>query len=170
MEEELADFIKDLLGSKETVQAILQGSEYAMIRVNTNLWSHFWGSIRRKREGIPNAGWKAMGGIMCNLHTKELTPQMEQVPDELYQRAFHITKSLAIPGRLPQFDQKVFGTDQTYRIIAATEWSSHIPAFYTKAPILDFLSIIRVIQDTRQQMNKWRLPRTPLWKWTTLTR
>ena len=51
MEEELADLIREILGSREAVQAILQGSEYVMVRVNTGLWSHFWGSIRRKREG-----------------------------------------------------------------------------------------------------------------------
>ncbi len=132
MGEELADLIREVLGSKEAVQAILQGSEYAMVRVNTGLWSHFWGSIRRKQEGIPNAWWEVMGGIVYNLNTKDLTLQMEQVPSELYQRAVYATKSLAIPGRLPQFDQKVLGTDQTYRMVAVTEWPSHVLAFYRR--------------------------------------
>ena len=73
-----------------------------------------------------------MGGIVCNLNTKELTTQMEQVPNELYQRALYATKSMANPGRLPQFDQKVLGTDETYRIVAVTEWPPLVLAFYRR--------------------------------------
>lgn len=130
--EQWVDLIKELLGSREAVQAILQGTEYAIIRANTNVWTHLWGSIRRKREGIPHATWEAMGGIMYNIHTRELIPDMEQVPEQLYQRAVNIAKSLSLPGRLPQLDQKVFGPHQTYRIVAATEWPSHVLVFYRR--------------------------------------
>ena len=132
MGEELADLIREILGSREAVQAILQGSEYALVKANTDVLSHFWASARRKLEGIPIAWWEVIGAITYNVPSKELVTDMEQVPDELYQRALNIVKSQAIPGRLPKFDQKVFGTRYTYRIVANLEWPSHILVFYRR--------------------------------------
>ena len=113
MEEELADLIRKIIGSREAVQAILQGSEYAMVRANTDLWSPFWGSVRRKRERVEVVWWEAIGVITYNLLTKELANDMEQVPPEQSQRALNITKAEAVPGRLPKFDEKVFGSSTT---------------------------------------------------------
>ena len=127
-----ADLITGVLGSKEAVQAFLQGTEYVMLRTNTSLWSHFCGSIRRKREGIPNASWEAIGGVAYNRYTKQLTNDMDQVPNELSQRALTIAKSLAIPGRLPEFDQKVFDKSYTYRVVAAGDRQAHLFAFYRR--------------------------------------
>ena len=132
MEEELADLIREIFGSREAVQAILQGSEYAMVRANTDIWSDFWGSMRRKRERIGVVWWEAIGGIIYNRLTKELVNDMEQVPPELYQRALNITKTQAVPGRLPEFDEKVFGSRYTYRVVAALEGHSHVLAFYRR--------------------------------------
>ena len=73
-----------------------------------------------------------MGAITYNVPSKELVTDMEQVPRELYQRALNIVKSQAIPGRLPEFDQKIFGTRYTYRIVATLEWPSHILVFYRR--------------------------------------
>ena len=66
VEEKFADLIKEVLGSREAVQAVMQGTEYAMVRANTDVWSHFWGSVRRKREGIQIAWWEAIGGVTYN--------------------------------------------------------------------------------------------------------
>ena len=57
---------------------------------------------------------------------------MEQVPDELDQRALQIAKTIAVPGKLPEFDEKVFGKDHTYRIVAIAGQPSHIMVFYRK--------------------------------------
>ena len=132
MGEELADLIREILGSREAVQATLQGSEYALVNANTDVWSHFWASVRRKLEGIQIAWWEVIGAITYNVPSKELATDMEQVPDELYQRALNIVKSQAIPGSLPKFDQKVFGTRYTYRIVATLEWPSHMLVFYRR--------------------------------------
>ena len=70
MGEELADLIREILRSKEAVQAILQGSDYAMVRANSDVWSHFWASVRRKLEGIQIAWWEAIGGVTYNLPSK----------------------------------------------------------------------------------------------------
>ena len=126
------DLLKEILGSREAVQAILQGSEYTVLRANSNVWLHFWGSVRRRREGIPHSSWEPMGGIFYNTYTRKLTPDMEQVPDELYQRAVNAAKGLATRGRLPHFDTKVLGPDWTYRMVAILEGQTHVLAFYRR--------------------------------------
>ena len=132
MGEELADLVREILGSKEAVQAILQGSDYAMVRANSDVWSHFWASVRRKLEGIHIAWWEAIGGVTYNRPSKELVIDLEGVPGELYERSLKILRGQAIPGKLPEIDQKVLGTRYTYRIVATSEWPVHLVVFYRR--------------------------------------
>ena len=129
---QLTELINQTLGSQEAVRAILQGVEYGIVRANTNVWSHLCSSIRRKREGIPFATWEPIGNIMHNTYTREMTVDMENVSNELYQRAFNLAVSTAIPGRMPKFDQKVFGLDYTYWVVATTEGHTFLLAFYRR--------------------------------------
>ena len=72
--------IKSIMGSKETIQVVLQGAEFAVQRSDSAVLSHFWASLRRWREGIPNPFWEAIGGIVFNITTNEMIPDMQDVP------------------------------------------------------------------------------------------
>jgi len=137
-------FVKEifgLIGSRETVIAICYIIEYATIRFKVNLWphdvwSHFWGSVRRRREGIEIWSWECIGGIVYNLWTKEPIEEMDDVPYPLYQRALALVQSTV--GSYPQFDQKVFAQGWTYRMVATIEGGSHYLIFYRRPKFWPF--------------------------------
>lgn len=124
--------IKSIMGSKETIQVVLQGAEFAVQRSDSAVLSHFWASLRRWREGIPNPFWEAIGGIVFNITTNEMIPDMQDVPSELYNRAVVLAESRSIPGMLPAFDQKVLSPQWTYRMVAVREGPSHTLVFYRR--------------------------------------
>ena len=127
-----AAIIKEIIGSKEVVQAALQGAEYSIHRTNSNVLSHLWGSLRRWRESVSYPFWESMGGIVYNLATNEMDFDMKDVPDELYQRAVRTAQAFARPGVLPKFDQKVLSPEWTYRMVAVHEGPSHVLVFYRR--------------------------------------
>jgi hypothetical protein len=127
-----AELIKEIIGSREAVQAVIQGAEHSMRRVNPDLTSHLWGSLRRWKEGIPFPFWESLGGITYNLTTKEMFHMMDDVPDELYQRAVEMAGTLAVPGIMPSFDQKVLDQRWTYRMVAVYGGSLHLLTFYRR--------------------------------------
>ena len=124
--------IKSIMGSKETIQVVLQGAEFAVQRSDSGVWSHFWTSLRRRREGIPYPFWEAIGGIMYNLTTNEMVPDMQDVPSELYNRAVGLAESSSVPGMLPAFDQKVLSPRWTYRMVAVQGGKTHGLFFYRR--------------------------------------
>ena len=127
-----AEIVKDVIGSREAFQVLLQGAEYSAQRAAPDFMPHLWGSLRRCKEGVPYPFWESIGGITFNRLTKEMVCSMEHVPDELYQRAVKLAESTAVPGVLPSFDLKVLSPRWTYRMVAVTEWPSHVLAFYRK--------------------------------------
>lgn len=137
------DYIKEifgLIGSRETVLALCYTIEYATIRLKVNLWpqdvwNHFCGSVRRRREGIEIWSWECIGGIVYNLRTKEPIEEMDDVPYPLYQRALALVQST---GSYPQFDQKVLAQDCTYRMVATIEYGSHFLVFYRRPKFWPF--------------------------------
>ena len=126
------EIIKSIMGSKEVIQVVLQGAEYSIQRSDAGVLSHFGASLRRWREGIPHPFWESIGGIVYNLATNEMTPAMQDVPSELYNRAVGLAESRSIPGRLPAFDQKVLSPQWTYRMVAVQEGPAHALVFYRR--------------------------------------
>lgn len=124
--------IKSIMGSKEAIQVVLQGTEFAVQRSDSDVLSHFWASLRRRREGIPYPFWESIGGIVYNLTTNEMVPDMRDVPTELYNRAVGIAASRSIPGMLPAFDQKVLSPQWTYRMVAVRDGQTHGLFFYRR--------------------------------------
>ena len=127
-----ADIIKEVIGSRETIQAFLQTAQYSLQRSDHRMITHLFDSLRRRSERIPNPWWEPMGGIFYNTATRQFTYDMNEVQDALYKRAVNIAKARAILGRFPVFDTKVLDGSWTYRIAAAMEPPSHVLAFYRR--------------------------------------
>ena len=93
-------------------------------------WRHLTGSLRRRKEGLQIWSWECLGGITYNLRTDEQVNDMKEVPQALYERALALSRIRNTT--YPMFDQKVFGPEWTYRMVATVEGSVHVLAFYRR--------------------------------------